>query len=184
MAGTAGRLETVAADSRGPKGLNPVAGRPKVSAAGSGGPGRGRRMTWYVGTVVIKVTLKGSTGRRRRPTLLPSMDRQKTGSPEAIGLQSPSRPHKQDLETGQKGINPAVGTVRAEKLTSPWIVPTIQGISMPFAVDTFCSENLISLELATQLGATQLGVTQLGATQLAAWATQLEGTSRVWEELL
>jgi hypothetical protein len=61
-------------------------------------------------------------------------------------------PHKQDPETGQKGINPAVGAVGAEQLTAPWIVATIQGISVPFAVDTFCLENLISLEFATQLG--------------------------------
>jgi hypothetical protein len=40
----------------------------------------------------------------------------------------------------------------AEQLTGPWIVATIQGISVPLAVDTFCLENWISLKLAAQLG--------------------------------
>jgi hypothetical protein len=49
-------------------------------------------------------------------------------------------------------VNPAVGAMSAEQLTGPWIVATIQGISVPLAVDTFCLENLISLKLAAQFG--------------------------------
>jgi hypothetical protein len=67
-------------------------------------------------------------------------------------------PGKQDPEPGQKAVNPVVGAVSAEQLMGPSIVATIQGISLPLAVDTFCPENLM-------------------------WRQPLE-TSRVWEELL
>lgn len=56
---------------------------------------------------------------------------------------------RQEPETGQKAVNPDVGAVSAEQLMGPWIVKTIQGVSVPLAVDTFCPENLISLK---QLG--------------------------------
>jgi hypothetical protein len=51
---------------------------------------------------------------------------------------------KQELEIKQRADNPRVATVRADQLMGPWIVATIQGVSMPFTVDTFCPKNLIS----------------------------------------
>jgi hypothetical protein len=45
-----------------------------------------------------------------------------------------------------------VGAVSAALLTGPWIVALVKGVSLPLAVDTFCPENLISLQLAKQLG--------------------------------
>jgi hypothetical protein len=56
---------------------------------------------------------------------------------------------KQELETRQRADDPVVGAVSANQLMGPWIVATIQGVSVPLAVDTFCPENLISLK---QLG--------------------------------
>jgi hypothetical protein len=63
----------------------------------------------------------------------------------------------------------------AEQLTGPWIVATIQDVSVPLAVDTFCPENLISLKLAAQLGGdveeTSRNLTGLRGTYLGVVGT-------------
>jgi hypothetical protein len=100
------------------------------------GCGRRRRTPWR--------TIK----KRRRARRIPASRDQVVPATKA----QTDLPHKQDPETRQKGVNPAVGAVSAEQLMGPWIAPTIQGISVPLAVDTFCPENLISLKLAAQLG--------------------------------
>jgi hypothetical protein len=86
-------------------------------------------------------------------------------------------PGKQDLEPGQKAVNPVVGAVSAEQLTGPWIVATIQGISVPLVVDIFCPENLISLKLAAQLGgdvkATSGNLSGLGGASLEVVGTMV-----------
>jgi hypothetical protein len=59
-----------------------------------------------------------------------------------------------------------VGAVSAALLTGPWIVALVKGVSVPLAVDTFCPENLISLQLGGEMTPTSGNILELGDAPL------------------
>jgi hypothetical protein len=63
-----------------------------------------------------------------------------------------------------------VGAVSDALFTGPWIVALVKGVSILLSVDTFCPDNLFSLQVAKQLGgemtSTSGNLTGLGGAPL------------------
>jgi hypothetical protein len=127
----------MAAGFKGPKVLDPVAGRPKAPAAHL--KGHGPRQISHAGTAMHVDIPRPSAGRRRQERTVKKCTGAGKLLAPGVPVASPSGRRLTDLtvpgtEPGQGVVNPMVGAVSTALLTGPWIVALVKGVSVPLAV--------------------------------------------------